>query len=238
MRETERGSSNIRGIVRSGVPALDDWLGGVRAHGSHLVTGGSGTGKSTLAWLFADAGLRHGESVTMLVHGRVEHLKAHARALGVDVDAALRDGRLLLLRYRSDFVRRLSHAASPEHVVDDLTRVIGTHTPSRFVIDTIAPFLTGPAPRTQTMSALMAMIEHSRATALLTFAEDLSATYDRNLEPLVQGSAAVIRLVHEDAHVRGAEIVNLRYPPPSTPTTHFGLREPGERSERMPFRVP
>ncbi|MGH7618552.1 MAG: ATPase domain-containing protein, partial [Gemmatimonadaceae bacterium] len=92
------------GIVRSGVPLIDDWIGGVRDAGVHLLTGGSGSGKSSIALQFVDAGLRRGESVVMLASGRVDDVKAHARFLGVNVAAALRSGQLVLLRYRADFV--------------------------------------------------------------------------------------------------------------------------------------
>ncbi len=181
----------------------------------------------------------------MLVHARTDDLKAHASYLGVDLDAPLRDGRLLLLRYRSDFVRRAAHAASPEQVVADLERVIAPQGPSRLVIDTIAPFVTTDPPLAPVVVALMDMIDRSAATTLLTFPEDLSAGYDRSLEPLVQGAAAVVRLVQEDAQVRRAELLSLRYQPPAVTTMRFVIRERAGvvaehavRGERLTLRVP
>src|SRR5262249_5831197 len=145
----------------------------------------------------------------------------HARYLGVDLDTPLRDGRLLLLRYHSDFVRRTAHAVSPEQAVADLERVVSAHRPSRLVIDTFSPFVAGAPPIAPVVVALTEMLERSAATTLLTFPEDLSAGYDRSLEPLVQSAAAVVRLVQEDAQVRRAELLSLRYQPPAATTIHF-----------------
>jgi KaiC/GvpD/RAD55 family RecA-like ATPase len=240
------GDRTIRGIIRSGVALLDDWLTGVRDGGLHLLTGGPGSGKSTIALHFADAGLCRGERVAMLVHAHADDVKAHARYLGVDLETPLRDGRLLLLRYRSDFVHRANHSASADQTVADLARVVLPHAPTRIVIDTFSPFvMSGAPPVGPVVAALADLLERSGSSSLLTFPEELSAGYDRNLEPLVQSTAAVIRLVREDADVRRAELVSLRYPAPSAATRRFVIRagsgvvaEHAVRAERLTLRVP
>lgn len=213
-----------RNIIPSGVALLDDWLTGVREGGAHLLTGGTGSGKSSLALHFAEAGARRGQSVVMLVHGRADDVKSHARFLGLKLDAALRDGRLILLRYRSDFVHRATQVVSPEQVVSDLARIISPYQPARLVIDTLSPLVTSGPPVGLVMSALSDLLEQTGSTALLTFPEDLADGYDRNLEPLVQGAAAVIRLTREDANIRRAELVNIRYPAPAAATVRFVVR--------------
>ena len=220
----KREGESTRGIIPSGVALLDDWLTGFREGGAHLVTGGTGSGKSSLALHFADAGARRGQSVVMLVHGRADDVMSHARFLGLKLDAAVRDHRLILLRYRSDFVHRAAHAVSPEEVVSDFARIISPHRPARLIIDTVSPLVTAGLPVGLVTSALADLLEHTGSTALLTFPEDLSAGYDRNLEPLVQGAAAVIRLTREDANVRRAELVNIRYPAPSASVVRFVVR--------------
>jgi circadian clock protein KaiC len=220
----KREGEIARGIISSGVALLDDWLTGVREGGAHLVTGGTGSGKSSLALHFADAGVRRGQSVVMLVHGRADDVKAHARFLGLKLDAPLREGRLILLRYRTDFVHRAAQAVSPEQVVSDLARIISPHQPARLVIDTLSPLVSSGLPVGLVMSALADLLDQTGSTALLTFPEDLSEGYDRNLEPLVQGASAVIRLTREDANVRRAELVNIRYPAPPTAMVRFVVR--------------
>jgi circadian clock protein KaiC len=241
----KREGSAISGIIPSGIALLDDWIDGVRDDGVHLLTGGSGSGKSTIALQFADAALRRGEPVAMLVNARVDDVKSHARYLGLNLVPPLRDGRLLLLRYRPDFVHRAAHAVSSDQVVADLSRIVAPHTPARIVIDTISPFMTGPAPIRPVVVELADWLGRIGSSTLLTFPEDLSGGYDRDLEPLVQNAAAVIRLVREDADVRRAELVSLRYPAPATASRRFVIREDAGivaertvRDERISLRMP
>ena len=240
----KREGSDISGIIPSGLALLDDWIGGVRDDGTHLLTGGSGSGKSTIALHFADAALRRGEPVAMLVNARVDDVRTHARYVGVNLEAPLRDGRLFLLRYRLDFVHRAAHAVSPEQVVGDLARLVAPHSPARIIIDTVSPFVAGPAPRSFAVE-LAGWLERIGSSALLTFPEDLSEEYDRGLEPLVQSAAAVIRLAREDADVRRAELVSLRYPAPAAAVRRFVIRERAGvvaeravRDERLSLRIP
>jgi hypothetical protein len=181
----------------------------------------------------------------MLVHARADDLKSHAKYIGIDLDTPLRDGRLLLLRYRSDFIHRASHAVSATQVATDLERLITPFSPARIVIDTFSPFVSGTAPVGPAVAGLAALLEQSGSTSLLTFPEDLSDAYDRNLEPLVQASAAIIRLASEDDGVRRAELLSLRYPPPVATTIRFVVRagvgvvgEHAVRAERLTLRVP
>ena len=224
-------------IIRSGVPLLDEWLGGVREGGTHLLTGGPGSGKSTLALHFVEAGLRRGEPVAMLVHGRADDVAAHAHFLGCNLTAPLRSGRLVLLRYRSTFVRAAGQAVSPEQVVADLDRMLAPARAKRLVIDTFSPFVSTPPPVAPIVVALVEWLERSGATSLLTFPEELSAGYDRNLEPLMQHAAAVIRLVREEGDVRRAELLNLRYPPPPSSSAQFVIRENAGMVSEHPLRL-
>jgi KaiC/GvpD/RAD55 family RecA-like ATPase len=231
--------------MRSGIALFDDWLGGLRNGDAHLLTGGPGSGKSTVALHFAGAGLGRGERIAMLLHARIDDVRTHATYVGVDLDEPLRDGRLLLLRYRSDFVQRVARAAPPEQVVADLERIIGPHRPARLVIDTISPFVSGAPPVAPVVAALVELLERLGCSAVLTFPEELGAGYDRSLEPLVHRAATVIRLVRENADSRRAELVTSRYPAPATGATRFAIRDGSGiaakhpvRAERLTLRVP
>lgn len=231
--------------MRSGVALLDDWLGGLRTGGVHLLTGGPGSGKSTVALHFADAALRHGDGVAMLVHAHADDVIAHANFLGMNLKPALRDDRLMLLRYRSDFAHRAARSVAPESIVADLERLVAPHRPARIIVDTFSPFVAGPPPLAPIVAALADMLNRLGSSAMLTFPEDLAMGYDRSLEPLVHDAAALIRLVNEGGDIRRAELVTLRYPPPASPTTRFVIREGSGivaeqpvRSERYTHRVP
>ena len=161
---------------------------------THVLVGGPGTGKTELCLRFIGAGLAAGERAAMLVLSRGSDVKAHAARLGIDLDGALRDGRLILLRYRADFVDRLSHALSPSEVIEDFERLVAPMRPARIVIDSFGPLLGDGAAGGAAMSALAAFLDRSATTSLLTYPEDVSNGYDRRLEPLMQSAAAILRL--------------------------------------------
>src|SRR5262249_48160069 len=110
-------------MIRSGIAPLDDRVGGLQSGDVFLVTGGPGTGKTTMCLQFANVGLQRGDAVCMVTVGRGGALKSHAAFLGIDLARALRSRRLVLLRYRSDFAARLARVLTPERVVQDLRRL-------------------------------------------------------------------------------------------------------------------
>ena len=231
--------------MHSGVPLFDDWLAGVRDGGLHLLTGGPGSGQSTVALEFADAGLRRGEPVAMVVHARAADVLSHAQYIGVELRKPLRDGRLLLLRYRPDFLEHASHAGAPDDVITDLERLVASHRPRRIVIDTFSPLVSVGPPVIGAATALAHLLERTKTASLLTFPEELAEGYDRSLEPIVQNAAVVIRLVREDADVRRAELLSSRAPSPEVATKRFVIREGrgvvsdhAIRTERLTLRAP
>lgn len=82
----------------SGVESLDALLGGgLEAGTACLVVGPSGTGKSTLAALYAEAALRRGEAAAIfLFDERPETYKTRSAAVAIDLAPHLESGRLLL----------------------------------------------------------------------------------------------------------------------------------------------
>lgn len=178
---------------RSTVSSLDP-LARLVPGRTHVLTGGPGTGKTSLCLRFIAAGLAAGERAAMLIVGHGSDVKASARRLGFDLDDALRFEQLILLRYHTELTERLSQAVRARSVVDELERLLTPTQPSRIVIDSFAPLLVdGPAGST-IIAAMSAYLDRSGSTSLLTYPEDLSDGYDRRLEPLMQSAAAVLRL--------------------------------------------
>lgn len=183
---------------RSSLPSHDP-LERLVAGRIHVLVGGPGTGKTALCLRFLAAGLDAGEHAAMLIMTRGTDVKAHARRLGIALDDALRLERLLLLRYLPDFGERRARAASPIRAVEELERLFSSVHPSRIVIDSFAPLLGDEAGGGHAVAALAGYLERSGATSLLTYPEDVSAGYDRRLEPVMQSAAAILRL-ERDSH--------------------------------------
>jgi circadian clock protein KaiC len=86
------------GALSSGVPALDNLLGGGLERGtSTLLSGAPGTGKSTIAVLFAVAAGRRGERAALFLFDESEStMRKRLRGLGVEIDDLVASGLLSL----------------------------------------------------------------------------------------------------------------------------------------------
>ena len=131
--------------------------------------------------------------------------------MGIDLRSAIRENQAVVLRYRSDFARRIAKAGTSDHALEDLRRAIGEQRPRRLAIDPFVPLLEDGSASPVAATALAELLELSQSTALLTHSEDLASDYDRRLEPLVHAAAGVFRIVRDNA-TRTLEVVSLRQP--------------------------
>lgn len=200
-------------MIRSGIVPIDEMCGGIQPRSTYLLTGGAGAGKTSCALQFAHQGLRSGERIAMLTHASRDELFALSGHFGIELPGALRDQRALVLRYRADFPRRLARAGSADRMLEDLRTLISDQRPRRIIIDTFAPLLEDGSSSPLAALSLAELLGASRATTLLTYPLDLSAGYDRRLEPLVQAAAGVFRIVRDDQGARQFGVVTLRYAP-------------------------
>jgi KaiC/GvpD/RAD55 family RecA-like ATPase len=111
----------------------------------YLITGSPGTGKTTVSLHFLMEGLEHGEACALLTQDDPDDLLAHGDYIGYDFRPAIREGRLIFLQFRVDFLRRYSRMMNPELVFEELLDLLTEDglQPTRLVIDSVAPFLEG-----------------------------------------------------------------------------------------------
>ena len=126
-----RGPSRLS----TGVPDLDEMLGGGIFEGdSCLVAGPSGTGKSTLATQFINAGLLKGESAVIAIfEERPAGYIARAANYGIDLSKPLEKGKLEIIYLRP---LDLSVDETMQEILDAVAR-IGA---KRLVIDSLVGF--------------------------------------------------------------------------------------------------
>lgn len=105
----------------SGVAALDEMFGGGLEDGTAcLFVGPSGTGKSTLATLYADAAMRRGEHAAIfLFDERPETYKTRSEALGMPLTGHIEAGRLLLRQLDPGQIAPGEFAQQVREVVED-----------------------------------------------------------------------------------------------------------------------
>jgi circadian clock protein KaiC len=98
LRIGDREDRGSKSIIQSGSREMDALLGsGVHAGTSLLITGPAGTGKSVLASQYACAAVARGDRVRFFMFDeRLSTFMLRSEGLGLDVSAAVADGRLCL----------------------------------------------------------------------------------------------------------------------------------------------
>ena len=217
-----------RRLVKSGNTPFDRQIGGLLPGRPYLISGSPGTGKSVSCLEFLDVAVERGERAVLLTHDDPSDVRATAEFLGIDIDLALRDERLIVLRYQLDFVRRFGRAATPDEAFTELHRLIGPEAPNRIAIDSLVPFLDGGGAASNAVFALTGFLQELGATSLLTYPGDLAGLYDRKLEPLMQRAGGFFHLTSlAQGRRRGElEIRKLRYEASSVSPVRFRI-EPG-----------
>jgi len=143
-RTPERpGDERKRGTKRlsTGIAGLDEMMhGGIPSGDSLILAGQTGTGKTTFAMQFACAGLRIGESVVIAIfEEHPETYLSRAKSLGVDLDEAIRHGKLRIL-----YMRPLD--LSVDETLDEIRKTVDEIGAIRVVIDSISGFEMALAP--------------------------------------------------------------------------------------------
>lgn len=197
-------------MIHSGIAPLDQQLGGVFPGRLHLLTGATGTGKSTACLQFLNAGLRTDEPVALLTLDRLADLTSHARCTGLDLGPPLLTGRLVLLRFRAEFANLLARAGSSDRVIDDFRRLLAKVQPARLVIDPLTPFLADGSASGAALAALGLLLDRLGVTAILTYPADVSQGYDARLDPIVQRAAAIVHFSRGDGATNRMQIVQNR----------------------------
>lgn len=130
-----------RGRLSTGVPALDEMMGGgIPAGDSILVAGPSGAGKSVLATQFISAGAAVGEPGVLIVFE--EHPKEYlfrAQELGFGVDEMIGKGLLEAI-----YLRPLD--LSPDETLHEIREAVSRVGAKRVVIDSLSGFELALAP--------------------------------------------------------------------------------------------
>jgi circadian clock protein KaiC len=123
-------------VVSTGHPALDGLLGGGYRHGScWLITGASGTGKTTLASTVAAAAAARGEGVLFIgFEESAEVLVSNMRGPGVDLEPARQAGFLRFLTWMPEAM------GAEEHLFHAL-RALEAEPPRLVVVDSLTSTL-------------------------------------------------------------------------------------------------
>lgn len=187
----------MAGVVSTGIGPLDARLGTLVRGRHYLLQGAPGAGKTTAALHFIGAGLEAGETCALVSQDDPDDILTHADYIGYDLRTPIESGRLVLLQFRMDFLRRYSRLMNPDLVFEELEELLTQDgpAPARLVIDSVAPFLEGGHVSNDLIDGLGDFLESSESTTYLTLPEELGERALRRLYDRVVNPAAGMFLI-------------------------------------------
>lgn len=150
-------------LIKSGVEALDDMFGGGQESGTTtLVIGQAGTGKSTMASLYATAALKRGESVALfLFEERLETFFRRSEGLGMDLRTFHKEGRLVIRDFNPNEISPGEFAQVVQTIVEEnKTRVV--------VIDSFTGYLNSLPNREKAVRDIQSLLKYLARAGVLT----------------------------------------------------------------------
>ncbi len=173
--------------VPTGIPRLDEMLGGkgVFRGSSVLVSGSSGTGKSSIGAKFIDDACRRGESALLFTYEESSaQIVRNMRSIGIDLEPWVNDGLLQI------------HASRPtlqgleQHLVMMHDAVNAFH-PSVVAVDPISN-LTLERDDSQVKATLMRLIDFLKHQQITTLFTSLNSGGDATLEDSQMGVSSLM----------------------------------------------
>jgi KaiC/GvpD/RAD55 family RecA-like ATPase/DNA-binding response OmpR family regulator len=211
-------------MLSTGIEALDSRLGGLVEGRCYLVSGGPGTGKTSVALHFLGAAVEAGERCAILTQDDPEDLLAQAEFLGYEMRAAAEADRLAVLQYRMDFAHNYTRLAEPDRLVAELEEMLGGPAVCRLVIDTVVPFVSSQGAQDDATAALGSLVERLPGTKYLTVPGDVGDPhYWRMYDRVVTGAAGIFHLERAEGQTRLLSLRKLRQTATSTEPFRFAL---------------
>ncbi len=213
--------------VSTGVAGLDEMLGGqgVFRGSGVLVSGTSGTGKTTIAASFADAACRRGEKVLFFSfeESRSE-IYRNMTSIGLDLAGWVEQGLLHFYCERPTTRGLEDHLATMQRLIRDVE-------PTLVVVDPVTSLARGATPF-DVSAMLMRQVYYLKAagiTAVMTVLSGDSGTEQAilNISSLVDTSLEVVILTAFGERNRGLYVLKSRGMPASNQIREFLLSDSG-----------
>lgn len=191
LRVVPAGRPSLSGIP-SGIPRIDERLGGLIPGGIYLAAGTPGPAKMVAALQFLHAGTERGEEAVFLTSAEGDGILEVARAWGLPLDRAWEEGRFHILGFRDDFEMRALRSAEPQDVFQELGFMIPRGT-ARMAVDPGSMFLQEGA-KTILGKAFLEWGRKHPATVLATLSVDSPERLPSAAEWLVRATDGVFQI--------------------------------------------
>jgi circadian clock protein KaiC len=150
-------------LIKSGVDELDKMFGGGQESGTTtLVIGQAGTGKSTMASLYATAALQRGESVALfLFEERIETFFRRSEGLGMDLRQFHSDGQLIIRDFNPNEI-------SPGEFGQIVQQAVSSNKVRVVVIDSFTGYLNSLPHREKAVRDIQSLLKYLARAGVLT----------------------------------------------------------------------
>ncbi|AEH82470.1 serine/threonine protein kinase [Sinorhizobium meliloti] len=150
-------------LIKSGVDTLDEMFGGGQESGTTtLVIGQAGTGKSTMASLYATAALKRGESVGLfLFEERIETFFRRSEGLGMALRQFHEDGQLILRDFNPNEI-------SPGEFGQIVQQSVNSEKVKVVVIDSFTGYLNSLPHREKAVRDIQSLLKYLARAGVLT----------------------------------------------------------------------
>lgn len=150
-------------LIKSGVDELDEMFGGGQESGTTtLVIGQAGTGKSTMASLYATAALKRGESVALfLFEERVETFFRRSEGLGMELRQFHEDGQLIIRDFNPNEI-------SPGEFGQIVQQIVASAKVRVVVIDSFTGYLNSLPHREKAVRDIQSLLKYLARAGVLT----------------------------------------------------------------------
>lgn len=150
-------------LIKSGVDTLDEMFGGGQESGTTtLVIGQAGTGKSTMASLYATAALKRGESVGLfLFEERIETFFRRSEGLGMALRQFHEDGQLIIRDFNPNEI-------SPGEFGQIVQEAVKSAKVKVVVIDSFTGYLNSLPHREKAVRDIQSLLKYLARAGVLT----------------------------------------------------------------------
>jgi circadian clock protein KaiC len=150
-------------LIKSGLDSLDDLFGGGQESGTTtLVIGQAGTGKSTMASLYATAALKRGEHVALfLFEERLETFFRRSEGLGLNLREFYDSGRLTIRDFNPNEI-------SPGEFAQIVQSIVTTQDSRVVVIDSFTGYLNSLPHREKAVRDIQSLLKYLARSGVLT----------------------------------------------------------------------
>ena len=215
--------------ISTGIRELDGMLSdqGFFRGTSILVSGGAGTGKSSIGAHFAEAACRRGErAACFLFEESPSQFTRNMRSIGIDLEQWVRKGRLQLHAWRPTLFGLEMHLATIQRHVDAFE-------PAVVVVDPLSDFEVGSSVEVRTMFVrLVDFLKTREVTAMFTsliHADEGIGHEDHSVSSLMDSWLLVRNVDEAGSRSRALTILKARGMAHSADVRHFVITDRGVR---------